>query len=141
MNSEDFKKLKIIVDDEICFDENSSLDSMFILSTRLPNVYQRYLDVYTNEFEIYKNLIADKDKKFGNLLHFYKYKDDYKWDTKHELDAKILSDKSYYDLQIKCNKQEAVVKYLEKTLTNITNMGHYIKSCIEIKKYYAGMGL
>ena len=139
MDIVEFKELKKELLEELKL-ENYDMDNLTTKSERIPNLYQKYLDIFMTESCELSMLEVKMKKTFGELLHHYKYKDDYSWENKWEVEAKIDSDKKYYQLKTKFVLQEAIVDFLEKSLKNIKEMRWDIKSIIDIKKFNAGMG-
>ncbi len=134
MESEDFKKLKIKTAEIVGFDEEDILNQSLIV----PRLYQRYLDIYVVELEKYRSLVSKKDKLYGELWRKVRVDGDVRWTTKEEILSQIRADKNYYALIVSMDKQEVVVKYLEKTLVNIKDMSYNIKNYIDVKKFITG---
>jgi len=108
------------------------------ISLKMPLKYSKYLAVYLEELEVYKNLLADKEKLFGQLFHHFKFEVDFKLDTLREIEAKISSDDRFNALLKSINYQEKVIKFLEKSLENLKNIPFTVKNFIEIMKFKNG---
>lgn len=135
MDIQQFKKLKVLAEKDIQFDEKNVLE----LSERVPNLFQKYLDVYVEELKILKDMEINREKKYGELYKHFKHKDQYEWSQKGEIESQINSDPNYYKLKMQIAQQEFMVKYLENVLDNIKRLSFSIKNWIEIKKFQAGM--
>jgi hypothetical protein len=130
-----FKKLKVLAEKEIQFTEKNALE----ISERVPNFFQKYLDIYTEELRTLKMLEVDREKKYGELYKHFKHKDQYEWTQKAEIESQMNADPSYYELRMQIVQQEYIVKYLEQVLDNIKRLSYSIKNWIEIRKFQAGM--
>lgn len=135
MDIQTFKRLKKMVENELSLDEND----ISTMSFKIPNLYQKYLDIFSNEFLELNNLEVEIKSKFGELYKKYKYKDDYEWSNKNEIESQIHSNEDFRNLRIRFNEQEFIVKYLEKTLENINRLSFSLKNYIDIMKFKHGM--
>lgn len=135
MDVDTFNKLKRLAEREIAFDATN----VYEVSARVPNLYQKYLDIYMNEYKILKKIDIDMDKLYGEKLKHYKHSDNYKWDNKGELDSQIKSDNDYHTKRIEHAKQEHIVKYLEEVLDNIKRLSFSIKNYIDLQKFKHGV--
>lgn len=102
-------------------------------SIEISNSFPRYYDIYVSEFEIYNNILAEKEKLYGELYNKYRYDNQKEARTKNEIEPFIHSDESYYQLCLRANEQEKVVKYLEGICDAIKRMGYNIKNIIDLK--------
>lgn len=137
MKPEDFEALKKIATKEITF--NKDIESAIEASTKVPNLYMRYLDVYTKEFNELNKLKAKLDKKYGELFEKYKMDSDVAWKNESEIKSQINRDNEYYNLRIEFAQQEYMVKHLEEILGNINRMGFSINAFISLKKLLMGV--
>ena len=108
--------------------ENLSSKAMELSST-----FMRYYDQYIDEYKIYQDMLAEKDKKYGELFRTFRYSNQQEAVTKQEIEAFIHSDEGYYQLRLRLNEQELVVKYLEDVCDAIKKMAYNIKSIIDLK--------
>ncbi len=135
MDANTFNKLKKLAEREIKFNEETALD----ISTRVPNLYQKYLDIYVNELRLYKSHMTNIDKTYGELYKKIKHHDNYEWGNKNEIESQINAHPDYHKLRVAANEQEYIVKYLEGVLDNIKRLSFSIKNYIDIQKFRAGM--
>ena len=137
MKPEDFEALKKIATKEITF--NKDIESAIDASAKVPNLYMRYLDVYTKEFNELNKLKAKLDKRYGELFEKYKMDSDVAWKNESEIKSQINRDNEYYNLRIEFSQQEYMVKHLEEILGNINRMGFSINAFISLKKLLMGV--
>jgi hypothetical protein len=135
MTLEQLEELKKIANEDLKLDSDNIEKKTLQLST----IYQRYLEIYIKEIRQLKKLSLDKDKLYGELYKHYKFVDDYKWDTKSEIDSMVKSDDKYYKMALENSNQEAVVSYLEQLLSNIKSVGYSIKNYVDFAKLKQGM--
>ena len=135
MDDKTFNKLKQLAEKEIQFSEETAL----LISTRVPNLYQKYLDIYVNELRELKKTVTEMEFMYGTLYKKVKHHDNYEWGNRNEIDSQINTDPTYHQLRIKVNEQEYIVKYLEGVLDNVKRLSFSIKNYIDIQKFRAGM--
>jgi hypothetical protein len=135
MTLEQLEELKKIANEDLKLDSDNIEKKTLQLST----IYQRYLEIYIKEIRQLKKLSLDKDKLYGELYKHYKFVDDYKWDTKSEIDSMVKSDDKYYKIALDMSNEEAVVSYLEQLLSNIKSVGYSIKNYVDFAKLKQGM--
>ncbi len=75
----------------------------------------------------------------GKLIKFYKYEDNYKWNTLAECESQALYNPQYVKYRKIYIREKSYLKFFEDTLANLKGMPYAIKNQIEWKKY--GMGL
>lgn len=137
MKPEDFEKLKAVATKEVTFKKD--IESAMEASANIPNLYMRYLDVYTKEFKELNVLKAKMDKRYGELFEKYKTESDVAWKNESEIKSQINRDNEYYNLRIEFVQQEYIVKHLEEILGNINRMGYSINGFIALKKLLMGV--
>ena len=135
MDINTFNKLKVLAEKEIQFNEKNALE----ISVQVPNLFQKYLDIYIEELKTLNMFEIGREKKYGELYKHFKHKDQYEWTQKGEIESQINSDPSYYAIKIQIVQQEYVVKYLENVLDNVKRLSYTIKNWIEIRKFQSGM--
>jgi hypothetical protein len=135
MTEEMFKRLKKQAMSDLRFNEENALE----MAMKIPNLYQRYLDVYIDEMRKLKELNVSVDEKYGELYKYFKYEDNKAWSNKGDIDSQINSNKEYCSLKRESIKLEFVVKYLEEVLDNIKRMSFSVKNYIDLQKFKAGM--
>jgi len=135
MDDKTFNKLKQLATKEIQFTEETAA----YMSTRVPNLYQKYLDIYVNELRELKKTGTEIENMYGVLYKKTKHHSQYEWGSKSEIESQINTDPAYHALRIKANEQEYIVKYLEGVLDNIKRLSFSIKNYIDIQKFRTGM--
>lgn len=138
MTEDNFTILKRLAIKEISFSEN--IEEALVKASRLPNLYQKYLDVYISECRELNDLTLQLEKLYGERLEDIKTTSRIAWKNKEETDSQIVRNEVYSDLRVSKEKQAIIVQYLQETLSNINRMGFAIKNFIDIKKFMAGMG-
>ncbi len=108
-------------------------DNLYSKSIEMINMFPRYFDTYMEEYKILQDLIAEKEKIYGELYNKYRYEVKKELKTKSELDPFILSDKLYYEHCLKINECELTVKYLEGVCDAIKRVSYNIKNIIDLK--------
>jgi hypothetical protein len=134
MTDIEFARLKAIVEKELIINEDNLSDK----SLKIPNLHQKYLDIYTKEMRILKDLSLKKTKKYSDLYHKNKFEGEYKLDYAKEIETYVNGDPDYYKNCQEFNYQDIIVKFLESTLENIQKMNFTIKNYIEWRKFLAG---
>ena len=98
-----------------------------------------YLDLYIIEFKKFKDMLAEKDKLYGTLYIDLKKNSKIELKYKSDYDSFINANEMYYEMVMKLNEQEAVVKYLEEVMNTIRKMSFNIANIIELKKLKEGI--
>lgn len=99
----------------------------------LINSFPRYYDEYIAEYEVYANLLAEKEKRYGELYSKFRFDSQRDARTKTEIEPLIHSNEDYYQICLRANEQEKVVKYMEGICDAIKRMGYNIKNIIDLK--------
>jgi len=102
-------------------------------SIEIVNSFPRYYDVYISEYEIYSNLITEREKLYGELFNKYRYDNQRDARTKTEIEPFIHSSETYYQMCLAINEQEKVVKYMEGICEAIKRISYSIKNIIDLK--------
>jgi len=134
MTEKEFKALKEHIDKKITLDI-TKLNAQLLES---PILYSSVLQLFIKENKILNNLEIEKDEKYASLYKHFKYDSDVRWETKHEIESQMYSDKSYLMILSKIEDQQEVVTYLQQQLENIKNMSFAIKNYIEWQQFLAG---
>jgi len=134
MTNQEFIELKKHIEEILHVNDTNALK----LCRQVPLLYQQYLDLYLTELQSLKELKAERDVLYGQLWHKFRRESRYDLDSKHEVESYIKSDKIYYELAIKINKQEIYSTYLEQTVNNIKQLGYSIRNYLDFKKYLNG---
>lgn len=75
----------------------------------------------------------------GKLVKFYKYEDNYKWNTLSECESQAVYNPQYIKYKKIYLREKSYLTFFEATLANLKGMPYAIKNHIEWKKY--GMGI
>lgn len=134
MTNEKFKNLKRIVQKEVSFTEEDILNQ----STKIAVLYQKYLSIYTTVLATYNTIKIDLDEMFGILYRKYRIEDDVDWKNANAITSQIKCDPKYCTLLRECNRLEIILKFLEKTLSNIKDISHNMRNYLEAKKLLTG---
>ena len=135
MNLEKFELLKQRADKDIKVDLSNIVEK----SLKFSSIYHNYSKLYIDELKQLKELSLEKEKIFGELYDKYKFHNDYKLDSKTEIEIYVKSDKQYFEIAQKYYQQESIVKYLEQLIDNINKVGYNIKNYIELEKIKLGI--
>lgn len=135
MEIEVFNKLKKMADKEVRFTEETAL----IKTTEVPNLYQKYLDIYIVELRTLKDMKTNLAQTYGVKYDYFKNGHTHNWTGKAEIETQIFADKVYHQQRIDANKQEYMVEYLEGVLDNVKRLSFSLKNYIDMKKFQTGM--
>lgn len=148
MKSEDFQKLKDFAQREISFNEDNALEKTIQLS----NLHAHFLNLYSREFAIFKELELQREKIYGELFQCFRYPDKNNPNMSRfgllnfdnslkgtEIDNYVKSHQAYYDIALKSAIEEVQVNYLEQTISNINNLGYRITSYVSLLKMKKGI--
>lgn len=131
MKADDFKALKIKIDNFVDFDEAKAEATLLAI----PKMYQELVDTFSKEMHVFNTIKQEYDVVIAELLKFYKFEDKHAWNNKQEIDIRMKSDKRYLEMNEKLIKQKFVVDYLENSMNNVKNLSFTIKHWIEYKKF------
>lgn len=135
MKNEDFQKLKELVESRLKINDDNVMNKSLDIS----NIQIEILKIHSKEFRLLKIKQLDKDKVYGELYHFYKFKFDHSLDSKSEIDTYIRADDKFYQIALEISQQEIQVNFLEKTLEMINTMGYKIKNYVDLQKISKGL--
>ena len=130
-----FNKLKAIADKEVRFTEETAL----VKTTEVPNLYQKYLDIYIVELRILKDMKTNLAQIYGVKYDYFKHGHTHTWSGKAEIETQIFADAAYHKKRIEANQQEYMVEYLEGVLDNVKRLSFSLKNYIDMKKFQTGM--
>lgn len=99
----------------------------------------KYNEIFVKQLELYKNLLLEKDRLYGELWEYYKYKGKYSAGTKGEVEAFLFSDERWIEHNKEVIKQECITKYVENILSDVKQLNFNLKNFIEYKKYLEGL--
>jgi hypothetical protein len=134
MDQTNFKSLKHYISTKIKLTKTNLEEKSASLST----LYFYCIDIYSDEFKIYKDMKVESENTYGKLYKKYAYANNIQLKTKNEIDAHIWSDEEYFEHMKKLNHQESVVRFLEETIIMVKQIGFTIKNMIEIQRVKSG---
>jgi hypothetical protein len=134
MDQVNFKSLKHYISTKVKLTKVNLEEKSASLST----LYFYCIDIYSDEFKIYKDMKVDAESTYGRLYKKYAYGSNLQLKTKNEVEAHIWSDEEYFNHMKNLNHQEAVVRFLEETITMVKQIGFTIKNMIEIQRVKSG---
>lgn len=130
----DFEKLQEYLDKKISFTK----DNAEIKLQELPNIHQNLIKVLASIHSELNTLQRQQGELHGQLLKFYKFESDYRWENQKETEWQIKSNAKYIALQEKIDVLEVQSDYIGKTFDNIKNVGYAVKNYIEWKRFVNG---
>lgn len=134
MKIENMKKIKEIAKIDLSFND----DNLHNKLAKHPVVCQKWLDLLMSEKRNFIELQKSKEKKFSELYHYYKFKYDFKLDSKSEIEIYIKGNKQYDIILEKYNESVVIIELLDETLKNIRNMGFSMKHYLDLKVFLSG---
>lgn len=129
MNKEQFKELQKRT--SILF--KLKTDKLASKSIEMHNAFHNYYEIYVDQYKNFQNLLTAKDKLYGELYNKHRFDNQKETRKKIEIDPFIHSDEQYYQLCLKINEQEHMVKYLEGICDSIKRLSYNIKNIIDLK--------
>lgn len=114
-------------------------DNAMAMSLKIPNLYMKYLDIYTAEKKKLKKYEQDLDQCFAEKFKHYRFHGDYKVSTKSEADSFVYGDPEYHAKRIRVDGQTVVVDYLHSVVSAISKMGFSINQYLEFVKLKNGI--
>ena len=133
-------------------EEDLKIDSaeLDIASLRIPQLHNKYLNVFHDQRLLLKKLKGDLAETVRLKWEYYTGKmdqdalDELGWEPfplkilKTDIDRYLDSDKELIQSRAKIDYQAEKVDYLESVLKNITNLQWNIKNAIEWRKFING---
>lgn len=114
-------------------------DKNFIAKNlEMVSFYQKYLDIYLHELQEYKGISIDLDVLKAEKHFFYKFKYDYKLSSLSEIETFIKGDSEIVTLNRRISEQENYLKFLEKALQSIKDIGYVARNMLEYKRIEMG---
>lgn len=135
MTEAEFIKLKKWVEESLHVTEDEQ--QVMQLSSKVPQVFQIILDLYSANLYELKKLKLKRDRKKAELIKYYK-EDHQRALAPKEIEEYILLDDDYYKTLGEYDWLSMVVGYIENTLDNIKKISFNIKNWIEIRKFFEG---
>ena len=123
-------------------------EQLDIESLKTPELYGKYLKIFTRWNLLSKQADAEYKKLLRHKWEYYSGKSDPKVYQEKPFDLKVLktdlhvyleSDEDIIRAEHKIAYLETTIKYIEGMLQNIKNRGWDIKNAIEWRKFEAGM--
>lgn len=137
MKTEDFQKLKDIIEQELKITEENVMDK----SIQLSNLYSMILKIYSKELRALKEKKLEIDRCFG--INYAKLKNEGYFgrnvESIKEAEIYIFNDNQYYQLKLEYSQIETQVEILQKYLSQIDNLGFRIGNYITLKKMKLGL--
>ena len=134
MTFPEFQLLKVEIEDSL----KISKDNISEKSISVPYSHSKYINIFSREFKLFRDLSIKKDKLYGKLYHYYKFDFNYSLSSKTEIEPYINNNDEYYKLLLEMNEQEEIVKYLEKIVKVFEGLSFSIKNFIEYQKFISG---
>lgn len=132
------KEIQEMVEKEVDITPETAADS----SLYFCRIRRKYFDMWMSELNLLKALQILKDKTYAEKLHELKtkgYKGFEVGKSKNDIDAYMILDKDYRNLQRDFINQEMKVKYLEGTCEMIDKMSFNIQNYINLQKLKLGI--
>ena len=98
----------------------------------------RYNDKGYRESYIVKDMKIKANEKYGELVKFYKFNDNYSWNNAKEIDSQINANPEYCKIMRSINEQEYFLTFITETLEDFKNLGYNIKNYLDYKKLMMG---
>jgi hypothetical protein len=102
---------------------------------RLHNKYMRSYAIAKSKLKGAKNRLATRK---SDLLVKYKYKDDYTWDKKDQLEIRIHGNVSYQELDTLVSNLENEVEFFKGVVNTINNMNFSISNYHKLVAWQEG---
>ncbi len=107
-------------------------DNVQEMTLKILNIRMRYLDIYISEKKKLSGYELQLTRLYNTLYKHYKFKGDYKLDTKIEVEAFVKDDDNYHSLRMKYEAQAVIVEYLQGVCSSVEKYGYFIKSYIDM---------
>lgn len=130
------------------FDKFRDKMSLLFKDIKQENLIQKSVDmmneihfcfnVFMKEYKVYKDMLVDKEKMYGELYLKFRYDNNQGARTKVEIESFIHCNEAYCDLCYRINEQEMIVKYAEEMTDRIQKVSYSIKNIVDLKQL--GMG-
>lgn len=135
MTFDELNELKKRFEKQIQINEDNVLEK----SLEIVRLTSTYLNIFTKELKIRKQLEVEKDQLYGKLYHHYKFKFNFSLDSQKEIDTYVKADDTYYQKCLDLSNQEVITQFLESILETLNKSGYSIKSYIELLKIKNGL--
>lgn len=132
MNIQEFKDLQTKATEELKMPDK--LSEIIEKNNLLPTFISEWQKLYANQTFIVKKLEIDAGVKYGELVKYYKFDDNYSWSNAKEIDSQINANPVYCKMLREINEQKYFLTFITETLSNMKNLGFVIKNYLDYKK-------
>lgn len=137
MNDKSFTELqkKAEIDVKMPTDMNALMQKNDIMATLI----QEWIKICSKQTYVVISIEERLEQLKGQLVKYYKYQDNYKWNTLAECESQVVYNPQYVKFRKVYLREKIHLKYFEDTLNNLKGMVYAIKNQIEWKKYSMGL--
>ncbi len=132
MTVQEFKDLEKKAETELKMPDKMS--EIIDKNNLLPTFISDWQKLYANQTYIVKKLEIDAAIKYGELVKYYKFQDNYSWGNAKEIDSQINANPEYCKMLREINEQKYFLTFITETLSNMKNLGFVIKNYLDYKK-------
>lgn len=132
MTVQEFKVLEKKAETELKMPDKMS--EIIDKNNLLPTFISDWQKLYANQTYIVKKLEIDAAIKYGELVKYYKFQDNYSWGNAKEIDSQINANPEYCKMLREINEQKYFLTFITETLSNMKNLGFVIKNYLDYKK-------
>lgn len=132
MTVQEFKELEKKAETELKMPDKMS--EIIDKNNLLPTFISDWQKLYANQTYIVKKLEIDAAIKYGELVKYYKFQDNYSWGNAKEIDSQINANPDYCKMLREINEQKYFLTFITETLSNMKNLGFVIKNYLDYKK-------
>lgn len=132
MTVQEFKDLEKKAETELKMPDKMS--EIIDKNNLLPTFISDWQKLYANQTYIVKKLEIDAAIKYGELVKYYKFQDNYSWGNAKEIDSQINANPDYCKMLREINEQKYFLTFITETLSNMKNLGFVIKNYLDYKK-------
>lgn len=132
MTVQEFKDLQAKATEELKMPDKMS--EIIDKNNLLPTFISDWQKLYANQTYIVKKLEIDAAIKYGELVKYYKFQDNYSWGNAKEIDSQINANPEYCKMLREINEQKYFLTFITETLSNMKNLGFVIKNYLDYKK-------
>lgn len=132
MTVQEFKDLEKKAETELKMPDKMS--EIIDKNNLLPTFISDWQKLYANQTYIVKKLEIDAAIKYGELVKYYKFQDNFSWGNAKEIDSQINANPDYCKMLREINEQKYFLTFITETLSNMKNLGFVIKNYLDYKK-------
>ena len=132
MTVQEFKDLQAKATEELKMPDKMS--EIIDKNNLIPTFISDWQKLYANQTYIVKKLEIDAAIKYGELVKYYKFQDNYSWGNAKEIDSQINANPEYCKMLREINEQKYFLTFITETLSNMKNLGFVIKNYLDYKK-------